>query len=96
MIKTENDIIFNRIKNTVGFHKSKKFKKWFHEVFEGAEQHHGCGSYSGIKTSDYFSVPLTHQEHLEAEKNKSDFCVNNIEKFINVMQRYIIHLEGKK
>ena len=95
MIKTENDRIYNRIRNNLGFYKSPKFNKWLHKTYPGLEQHHGCGSIGSIKTSDYFSVPLTREEHIKAEKDKSNFCIDNIQKFINIMQEYIIYLEGE-
>lgn len=37
MIKSENDILFLKLKNTVGFHKDKFFKDWFHWEFPGKE-----------------------------------------------------------
>ncbi len=97
MIKTEADCIYNRIKNTCGFHRSKKFKKWFHEAYPGMEMHHCFGSFSqSLKTSDYLSIPLTKESHHEAEKGKSGHCIDNLDKLINVLQAYIQFLEGKK
>ena len=95
MIKTETDILYNGLKNSVGFHRSKKFKEWFHNEFPGYEQHHGAGSYTGIKTSDYFSMPVTSEQHTQAEKDKSAFCMAHLPDFINTMQKYIIYLERK-
>jgi len=93
MIKNKEDEIYNRIKDNIGFEKSKKFKKWFHAEYPGKQQHHGCGSYTGIKTSDYFSIPVTAEEHAQAEKDKSKFCIDNIHVFILVMKNYIKFLE---
>jgi hypothetical protein len=97
MIRSEIDIIYNNLKNRVGFHRSKKFIKWFHENYPGMQMHHLFGSYSQkLKTSDYCSVPVTAVQHAEAEKNKSEFAVRNLDKMIEVMQKYLIHLENSK
>ena len=95
MIKTDNDILFNACKNVVGFDKSKKFKKWFHEKYQDSIQHHVFGSYTGIKTSDYCSVPLTVRQHDIAEKCKSDYAVNCFPLLLTVLISYIKHLEKK-
>lgn len=96
LIKTSNDILYNRLKNSVGFDKSKKFKKWFHENYPGREMHHLFKSYSqSLKTSDYCSVPVTREEHLIAEKNSSDYAIDNLHIMIKVMIKYILFLEGK-
>ena len=95
MIKTKEDILFNGCKNVVGFDRSKRFKKWFHEKYPDMEQHHGLGSYTGIKTSDYCSFPLTHKQHKEAEKDKSGWFVKCLPLMLTVMIAYIKHLEGE-
>lgn len=97
MIKTERDIIYNGLKDRVGFHRSIKFKKWFYSEFPNKVMHHVFGSYSQkLKTSDYCSVPVTAEEHEHAEKDKSNFAINHLGEMINVMQKYIMYLEGKK
>lgn len=98
MIKTNNDILYNKLKNSVGFVRSKKFKKWFHEQYPGKEMHHVFGSYSqSIKTTDYCSIPvnLNHTES-DAEKDKSNFAIENLDILLSVMIQYIIFLERKK
>ncbi len=95
MIKTTEDEIYNRIKNNVGFDKSKKFKDWLNKNYPGKEIHHLAGSYTGIKTCDYFSIPLTAEEHLKAEKNKSEFCIDNLHLYLRIVFKYIKHLEEK-
>ena len=96
MIKTEKDQIYNRLKSTVGFYRSKKFKKWFHENYPNSEMHHVFGSYTSIKTPDYCSAPLETEAHRAAEKNKSDAAIELLPIMLQVMQKYIIYLEGKK
>jgi len=97
MIKTDNDILYNRIKNVVGFYRSDKFKKWFHEQFPGLQQHHCFGSFSqSIKTSDYCSIPVNEEMHKEAEKDKSNFAIEHLPNLINILQMYIHYLENKK
>ena len=96
MIKTDNDILYNKIKNTVGFHRSKKFKDWFHKQYPDSEMHHVFGSTSqSLKTSDYCSVPVHPELHKEAEKNKSEFAIEYLNAMILVMIKYIIYLENK-
>lgn len=96
MIKTENDILYNRIKNAIGFDRSKKFKKWFHEKYPDAQMHHVFGSYSqSIKTSDYCSVPVLEVHHREAEKNKSEFAITHLHSMLMLMIAYIKSLEDE-
>ncbi len=96
MIKTVEDEIYNNLKTNVGFHRSKKFKKWFHNEYPEMEMHHVFGSYTGIKTSDYCSVPIGHKDHTYAEIHKSESAMVFLPDMINVMQGYIIYLENKK
>jgi hypothetical protein len=97
VIKSTKDQIYNRLKNNVGFHRSKKFKDWFHQKYPGKQMHHVFGSVSqSLKTSDYCSVPVSHEEHERAEKNKSDFAIDNLPVVFNVLQDYIRDLEAKK
>ena len=96
MIKSENDILYNRIKNAVGFDKSKKFKKWFHDQYPDMMMHHLFGSYSqSIKTSDYCSVPVREELHQRAEKNKSDFAIEYLHVMLQIMIKYIKFLENE-
>src|SRR5690606_11763782 len=97
MIKTVEDQIYNRLKNNVGFHRSKKFKEWFHKKYPYCELHHLFGSVSQkLKTSDYCSIPVTRFEHQKAEANKSEFAIENLHNMINTMQEYIKYLEDNK
>ena len=58
------------------------------------QQHHLLGSYSQkLKTSDYCSVPVTPEEHQEAEKDKSGFAIKKLPLLIEVLTKYILHLE---
>ena len=96
MIKTKEDILFNGCKNVVGFDRSKKFKKWFHEKYENYQQHHLFGSYSqSLKTSDYCSIPLSSTQHDKAEKDKSGYAVSCFPLLLTVMIAYIKYLESK-
>jgi len=95
MIKSENDILYNRIKTAIGFDRSKKFKKWFHEKYPEFQMHHCFGSYTGIKTSDYCSVPVCEELHKQAEKNKSDFAITHLHSMLIIMISYIKFLENE-
>lgn len=96
MIKTNNDIIYNSLKNNAGFIRDKEFKKWFHEQYPGMIMHHLFGSYSqSLKTSDMFSIPVTAEEHEIAEKNKSDYAIDHLSVLLKVIQDYVCFLKNK-
>lgn len=60
------------------------------------EQHHAFGSYTSIKTSDYCSIPVPfNHANSDAEKNKSQFAIDNLPLMLQVMIKYTIHLETK-
>ncbi len=91
MIKTENDIIYNRLKNNIGFDKSKKHLAFIRQF---GVPHHLFGSYSqSLKTSDYCTIPVTPEEHERAEKNKSDFAIENLHTLIHFLILRIKELE---
>jgi len=95
MIKTENDVLYNKIKHSIGFARSEKHINWLKKLYPDREPHHLFGSYSqGLKTSDYCVLPLTREEHVEAEQNKSDFAINNLHKLIAVLCARIKELES--
>ena len=96
MIQTTEDRIYNNLKTNVGFHRSKKFKKWFHDEYPDLQMHHVFGSYTGIKTSDLCSVPVDDKTHTYAEKHKSEFAIEFLPIMINIMQKRIICLENER
>jgi len=90
----ELKILYIACKDKVGFYRSDRFKEWFHHTYPKKEMHHAYGSYSqSLKTSDYCSIPVTQKQHEEAEKNKSQFAIDNQPLMLQVMIGYIIHLE---
>lgn len=94
MIKTNRDIIYNACRNTIGFIRSKRFKRWFHNQYPDMEMHHIFGSVSqSLKTSDYFSVPLTRGQHELAEKDKSNYAIECFPLMLRVVEKYIVYLE---
>lgn len=94
MIKTENDILYNRLKNTAGFERSKSHLDFIRQF---GIPHHLLGSYSqSLKTSDYWTIPVTPEQHEEAEKHKSEFAIDNIGVLIHFLILRIKHLESKK
>ena len=94
MIKTTEDIIYNASKNQVGFYRSKRFIKWFHDEFPEAQMHHSLGSYSQkLKTSDYCSVPVNEEQHTQAEKDKSGFFIDNIPLLLSTMVKYMAYCD---
>lgn len=96
MISSPNDIIYNKIKNVIGFDRSKKHLKWIGSKNPGKVIHHLFGSYSqSLKTSDYAVVPLTPEEHEIAEKDKSNFAVQHLHLLIKNLIERIKELESK-
>lgn len=93
MIKTTEDIIYNRLKSRVGFDRSNKHLQW---VRQFGEPHHLFGSYSGRKTSDYCTIAVTREEHERAEKHKSEFAIENLHILIQYLQKRIRELENDK
>lgn len=92
MIKTEDDILYNRIKNSIGFDRSQKHLKFIRQY---GTPHHLFGSYSqSLKTSDYGTIPVTAEEHEYAEKHKSEFAVENLHILIKFLIRRIKELGG--
>lgn len=97
MIKSTEDIIYNRIKNSIGFHRSKKFMKFIGDQNPSKILHHCFGSYSqSKKTSDYTVIPLTPEEHEKAEKDKSQYAIDNLHIILKQLIDYIEKLEAKK
>lgn len=91
MIKTETDIIYNRLKNKVGFDKSKKHLDFIRKF---GVPHHLFGSYSqSLKTSDYCTIPVTPEEHEYAEKHKSEFAIEKLDVLIQYLIKRIKELE---
>lgn len=91
MIKSDSDIIYNRLKNNVGFDKSKKHLDFIRKF---GTPHHLFGSYSqSLKTSDYCTIPVTAEEHEYAEKHKSEFAIDNLHVLIKYLIMRIKELE---
>jgi hypothetical protein len=93
MIKTTEDIIYNRIKNTIGFEKAQWYLELVGSLFPGKVLHHLFGSYSqNMKTTDFTVLPIAHEVHDNiAEKNKSEFAINNITELIKTLIQVIKH-----
>lgn len=95
MIKTLTDIIFNACKNQVGFYRSEYFKEWFHKEYPGMDMHHLFCSIGPLKTSDFYSIPLTRQSHNLAHKDNSQFAIDNLPELFKVITKYILYLEKR-
>ena len=97
MIKTNNDILYNRLKNVVGFDKSPDHIKWLKDKFPMLEHHHLFGSYSqSKKTSDYCRIPVGREQHERAEKDKSNFAIDHLHILIKILIERIKYLESKR
>ena len=90
MIKTCEDIIYNNLKTNIGFDKSESHLDF---VRQFGEPHHLFGSYTGMKTSDYAVIPVTREQHIEAEKDKSGFAIANLHKLFGILIKRIKSLE---
>ena len=86
--------LYKRLRNLPVF-RSKQYLQWVKEKYPEKERHHLIGSMTGIKLNDYLLIPLTHSEHLEAEKNKSDFAIDNLHLSLKLLFEYVKELENK-
>ena len=93
MLKSENDILYNQIKNVVGFDKSRKHLSWLGNKNPGKVLHHLFGSYTGKKTTDYATIALTIEEHEQAERDKSNFAIEHLHVLIKNLIDRIKELE---
>ena len=92
MIQTRDDEIYNNLKTSIGFHRSGDHLNF---VRHFGEPHHLFGSYTGIKTSDYAAIPVTREDHLEAEKDKSGFAIRNLHKLFSILIKRVEQLEAE-
>ena len=75
-----NKQIFTHYRFHLGFQKFPKYLKYMGQKYinsdTGLEQLHHClGSVKGKKFTDALIIPLTWQEHQQAEKHKADYFV---------------------
>ena len=92
MIQTVEDEIYNNLKTNIGFDKSEGHLNFIRQF---GEPHHLFGSYTGKKTSDYATIPVTRAEHDEAEADKSGFAIKNLYKLLDMLIKRIKFLENK-
>ncbi len=90
MIATVEDEIYNKLKTNVGFDRSEDHLNFIRQF---GIPHHIFGSYTGIKTSDYATIPVTPKQHEEAEKDKSGFAIKNLYRLIEILILRIKYLE---
>ena len=96
MIKNSDDIVYNSLKNKIGFDRAKNHLQWVGKNNPGKQLHHLFGSYSqSLKTSDYAVVPVTAEEHQKAEKDKSGFAIEKLPVLFNILVNRIKFLESQ-
>lgn len=88
----ENETLYKQLRN-LPTRKSKKYMDWVKKKYPDLQRHHLLGSMTGIKLNDYLLVPVTHQEHEHAERNKMDYAIKNLHKSLNLLFEYIKELE---
>lgn len=71
--------------------RSKKYKKWLRDKFPYCELHHVCGSVHGMKSSDYLLLPMTHEEHEQAQGESLN--LDHIIRAIRLLMMYAEELE---
>lgn len=97
IVKEAEKILYSHLRNNLKVFRSVKFKKWFHKKYPDMDLHHLFGARgTGIKTSDYFAIPLTREQHGKAEKDKSLYAIENLCLCLNILQEYIQELESEK
>lgn len=87
-------LLYLRLKNSIGFDKSKQFMDWFHNEYPTKDPHHLWGSYGSIKTTDYTCVPVSRIEHSTMEC-EWQWAIDNLPLVFTTMIKYIKYLEKK-
>jgi len=90
----ESEIQYKRLRN-LPIRKSEKYLKWLKKRNPELQRHHLIGSQTGIKLNDYLILLVTQEQHLEAEKHKIDFAIENLPQSLNLLFEYIKYLEEK-
>ena len=90
----ENEITYKRLRN-LPIRKSEKYLKWLKKRNPELQRHHLIGSQTGIKLNDYLMLLVTQEQHAKAERNKIDFCIDNLPQSLNLLFEYIKEIEGK-
>ena len=85
-------LLYIRLKNTIGYHRSQQYKDWFHNKYPDKDPHHPFGSSGSLKTSDYSCIPLSRIQHSNID-NEQNFAIDNLDFILQTMIEYIIHLE---
>ena len=85
-------LLYVRLKNTIGYHRSQQFKDWFHNKYPDKDPHHPFGSHGKLKTSDYTCIPLTRIQHSAIDK-EFEFAIDNLDFMLQTMIKYIKFLE---
>lgn len=88
----ESENLYKRLRN-LPIRKSKKYMDWVKKKYPDKEIHHCLGSMTGIKLNDLLVMPVTREQHLEAERNKIDFAIDNLPQSLNLLFEYIKELE---
>lgn len=88
----ESENLYKRLRN-LPVRKSQKYMDWVKKKYPELQRHHLLGSMTGIKLNDFLLVPVTHQEHEHAERNKMDYAIKNLHKSLNLLFTYIEELE---
>ena len=91
MIQTRDDEIYNNLKTSIGFDRSASHLDFIRQF---GTPHHVFGSYTGIKTSDYATIPVTPEEHKDADEHRSEFAIANLHKLFGILIHRIKQLEG--
>lgn len=90
----ENETLYKQLRNLPS-RKSPKFMEWVKRKHPDKQRHHLLGSMTGIKLNDLLLLPVTHEQHEKAERNKIDFCIDNLPQSLNLLFEYISYLEEK-
>lgn len=90
------DILYKQLRN-MPVYKSKRFIKWVHETKgkEGLQFHHLTGSMGRMHLNNYLGVLVSAEEHQEAHKGASEFCIERLPEAINNLCEYVEFLESK-
>ena len=86
--ETMKEILYKQLRN-LPCYKNADYLKWLRERNPDKTIHHLIGSMTGIKLNDYLLIPLTIQEHEEAERHKIEFCIDNLHIALNNLFEWV-------
>lgn len=90
-----SNILYKQLRG-LPVYRSDKFLKWVKAKYPDRDMHHLIGAMTAIKLNDYLILPLTREEHIQAESKKGEFAVDNLPRSLNILFEYIKEIENEQ